>query len=1226
MKKIYRISSFVLALALCALTACTKTEIDDVVMVPDGSSARVALNFNVKSSIDVTTRAAQPEYYEYLVNNIYVLIFNGNQRIELSEDANDKNGNVNFFSPEEIKNYKNKLDDAGSAESSGTIEFGAISGAGLKICAVANLGVSNSMTRADFDEDAITKDLNKFDAIKTYDDFKKMSIDLRTHSIMRGASFLMTGEVDNVTLNAYTGQESEKTTIEIPLERTDSKITFNVKAANDKLTNFEFVPLKWRVVNVPTVSYVLPRIENSAASTTLTENLDATVDNVEANFFSISAEDAILFEGKVQDNANNPVENSGTFTFYMYENLKAPKQTIKGSDAAAYALREKQVKNNTSSGVTGQRYENGDYVYAPKGATYVVFTGQVSYEDENDRFVLADVEYSVHLGHDSKTNVNSYNTLRNHHYTYNVTVTGINDLLVEVESNNHSEGEPTDDEPRPGAEGDIVMSASQIVEVDGHYDRALITLTAEEANKIFFAVSTPWERGLDTNGFLVPAANNTTMRDYKWVKFLIHDTNLGIAEGNLAAYPGEQCYDGGATNTGTAVNSPAYGETVTLRDIRQLSNYFKTNPLGANETVTITMFIDEYLYYYDPTSDPVTTPANTTYKGVTDLKTADDAGLLLWKKSVNNEPRLMHIVKAGDMIYSADGDTSLSRSVVTIKQKPIISLYNTTASDDVLWSAWGTETVNETPRLTVSRSNYPAQSTGYNNIYTNARNINITADNNTSNRLQWADVISATEQYGLGTNYTDPSFACAMRNRDLDGSGAIDPNEILWYLSAIDQISDLWLADPVMRADEKLFDPNNPDGYYSETINYQTVQTPASHYTSSTIDGGSPRIYWAEEFGATSTYSQSTQWGKAPGYPNSNGTKIVSVRCLRNLGMSYGDTNMPQDYIVVKQPVKGVVTETDITDEVLADGVVNESEYDRRGNETDVTADVIADGVVNTNEYESLKENQDVTTIVTADGEFSEIEQQFFTRTERQVNNPYGYNLPSTSGMSNGQTKENVYGRVYRIRSNNYEYYVYTYIGTKYYRYTYYRINDTSIDGSITLPYMNLGALRSSYDNGNSLPYANVDDIGENNRPYKGLFVSATTVNADWRQAYDSERSTTNKVCPKGYRVPNQREIILMTRAISVDNWDEGAYVMLNGQVLNRSASNFGEFYYYLGKDNQGQLTDNRISRMLSTIPTGQEVSNGRGPDGYTAKVRCVKDNPAAKHSSSSDFNEGGEG
>lgn len=1170
MKKIYLLSLVVIASAMYLLTACTKTEIDDVVMVPDGSSARVALNFNVKSSVDITTRAAQPEYYEYLVNNIYVLIFNGNQRIELSENANDKNGNVNFFSPEEIKDYQNRLDDAGSAESSGTIEFGAISGAGLKICAVANLGVSNSMTRADFDEDAITKDLNKFDAIKTYDEFKKMSISLRANTVMRGASFVMTGEMNDVTLQASTN-ENVKTEVTIPLERTDSKITFNVKAANDELQDFEFIPLKWRVVNVPTVSYVLPRIEDTAASTTLTENLDATVDNVEADFFSIPAEEAILFEGKVQEGETS-VDNSGTFTFYMYENLKAPKETIKGSDATAYALREKQVKNDTSSGVTGQRYENGDYVYAPKGATYVVFTGQVSYtetdeETKQDRFVLADVEYSVHLGHDSNTNVNSYNTLRNHHYTYNVTVTGINDLLVEVESNNPSEGEPTDDERRPGAEGDIVMSASQIVEVDGHYDRALITLTAEEANKIFFAVSTPWERGLDTNGFL--EANNTTMRDYKWVKFLIHDSSLGIADGNFAAYPGDQCYDGGKTAEGTAAPSGAYSnKSVTLRDVRQLSTYFKNHP--TNETVTITMFIDEYLYYYDPTSDPITTPENTTYKGVKDL-TANDAGLLLWKKSVNNEPRLMHIVKAGDMTYSADGETSISRSVVTIKQQPILSIYNASASDDFLKTAWGIETVNETPRLTTSRAYTSESSTNYVDSYSNAR----TQLAGTKATLDWSSVISskAANRYELLGDYSDPSYACAMRNRDLDGDGLIDPDEVLWYLPAISQINDLWIADPIMPNDAKLYDPNNPDGYYQ-------TSTPASHYASSTIGYSNnhynytPRIYWAEEYGATSTMADEVGWGKSVKH---NGSTVYSVRCLRNIGIPYGSTTMPQDYIEVEQPKDGIVSREDITDEVLADGVANSNEYDER--------------------------------------------------TSTEVNET-SYKGPDVNDNTqwNNDTTENDYGYVER----EYQWYwgggYYTYT---YYNYIYYKVTDNSIDGSITLPYINKGALRSSPDNGTSLSYVHLDDIGENNRPFTGFFVQYNSKSIGsqveaWYNAYKSEISTiqSEKICPTGYRVPNQREMVLMSKVI--EHWEKTnsnnvAYVMLNGQLLG---NNFGAFYFYTY---ESRISRNLVSLGTTGFPEGLTNSRPTSQVGNNY-VRCVKDNPNAKHSSSSDFNEGGEG
>jgi hypothetical protein len=182
------------------------------------------------------------------------------------------------------------------------------------------------------------------------------------------------------------------------------------------------------------------------------------------------------------------------------------------------------------------------------------------------------------------------------------------------------------------------MSAQRVINVDGHYDRANIQLTETEAKELHFAINTPWESGYDTNGFNV--AHSSTVQDYKWVKFLINK-EVGVAQNanTFAAYPGEQCYDGGKTATGTAATSTAYNNgtvpngAVTLRDIRQLSNYLKNdtnrgNAMSTDGKIYITVFIDEYLYFYDPTADPMSTPANTNYKGVMD---ADASGLLLWK-------------------------------------------------------------------------------------------------------------------------------------------------------------------------------------------------------------------------------------------------------------------------------------------------------------------------------------------------------------------------------------------------------------------------------------------------------------------------------------------------------------------------------------------------------------------------------------------------------------------
>ena len=580
---------------------------------------------------------------------------------------------------------------------------------------------------------------------------------MNSGNINRGASFMMTGEK---TANLLADETTE---VEIPLKRADSKLTFNVTAENSNYDDFTFIPNSFRVVNAPLKSYILPRV--TEGGTILNADMDAT--NQADDFYSIPESQAPKFE--VVSN------NSGSFTFYMYENLKKPKALINNNTNAGYALREKENK-----GADGR---NTSYIYAPDNATYVVITGELSYSFEEDykdpvtqtqskitKWLVADVEYVVHLGHSGVAKVDDYSTLRNHHYTYNVTIKGVNDLIVEVDNDNNSATANQDNEQRPGAEGEIVMSAQRVINVDGHYDRATIQLTENEAKELHFAINTPWESGYDTNGLKTA---HDILRDYKWVKFLINK-EVGVAANTFAPYPGEQCYDGGKTATGTAAPSAAYNGkvtngAVTLRDIRQLSTYLNNdtnrgNAMSTDGKIHITVFIDEYLYFYDPTADDMSTPTQTNYKGVT---TADAAGLLLWKKSVNQPDRMLHIVKAGEMKYSDDYETSISRSVVTIKQRSIQTFYNVNATS--LTSAWGTETINETPRMTPAGVEITNANTykSYND-YVRAQML---TSNGTPN---WKDVISSTQQYGFGRNYSDPIYACAMRNRDFNGDGKIN--------------------------------------------------------------------------------------------------------------------------------------------------------------------------------------------------------------------------------------------------------------------------------------------------------------------------------------------------------------------------------------------------------------------------------------------------------------------
>ena len=1066
MRNIYKYLLIAVAIAAVGLASCMYDDGIDNVRIVEGRPAQVELTFAVENNVEVTTRAAQDEMYEHLVQNIYVFVFNGNQRV-----STDKS----FFDSSEITNYQNKNVDKFTGQSHGTITFGALSGSGLKVCAIANINISNTnVTRADIGEETQV-DLAKLDAITTYSDLQKMSIRLTSGNISRTASFMMTGET---TVNL---QAEGTTEVTIPLKRADSKITFNVTAKapeNSGYKEFTFIPNSFRVVNAPLKSYILPRV--TEGGTILNADMDAT--KQAEDFYSVPEDQALKFE-KVGN-------NSGSFTFYMYENLKKPEKLIEDDN---YALREKENK--------GDDGRNIDYIYAPKYATHVVLTGELSYsfdekytdplsntESTITKWLVADVEYVVHLGHNSADDVNDYSTLRNHHYTYNVTIKGVNDLIVEVDNDNNPNTANQDNEQRPGAEGEIVMSTKQVINVDGHYDRANIQLTDTEAKELHFAINTPWESGYDTNGFNV--AHNSTLRDYKWVKFLINK-EVSVAQNatTFAAYPGDKCYDGGKTPTGTAVQSTAYNRTVTLRDIRQLSNYLRVDAnreaaMSTDGKIYITVFIDEYLYFYNPIADPMNDIKNTNYKGVSDITDAKDAGLLLWKKSVNQPDRMLHIVKAGDMKYSDDYETSISRSVVTIKQRAIQTFYNVGAEN--LKSAWGTETINETPRMTPANVRITNANTykSYND-YVRAQML---TSNGTPN---WKDVISSTQQYGFGRNYNDPIYACAMRNRDFNGDGKINQQEVQWYLTSLNQMGDLWVGEPCMPSYARLFhldDETGYDGTYFHKGNDATLK--GRHYitsywvkTATTGSGGwwgsssdpvtsdDLYVYWAEEYGANCAFD--TSLGEWYGSPQSGGKNVVSVRCVRNLGMAYTSTSMPTDYLRV------------------VDSTPN--------NATD---------------------------------------------------------------------------------------------------------NDVSVD----LSYMNIAALRQTIAATGHLPYDDMNEVGENNRPYFGFYVLPETYeNTTWYAAYQGEQVGGTPVCPDGYRIPTQREMLIMVKALPKASWTSTGYLMYNG--LTTQANKFGTFHYNYSRNEINMTTNSSMTTSTNSAVT-----------------RCVKDNPNAKHSSSSDYGEGGEG
>ena len=806
MKKINLLFPMIWAVLL--LASCVKEDLDcPFKLVKEGVPVQMTLNYTVDAN-RVVTRAAQESEYEFRVRNLYVFIF-------------DSQGSVHYQGFFDASSMTVNNGDE-TMPTTGNVSFKTTTVNNAKIVGIANLtttGVAAAyqVTKTDLDN------------IETLDALEEYVMTLHTNSISRGALFMMTGYgkgnagSTDITISA---NESGNARVDctLKLERTDAKVEFLVtsEAGDHSWSNFTFTPKTWNVMQVPSQSLLLPAEEVKDAEGECFDVEDLPFEDVDAE------------------------KGTGSFVFYMPENRKAPKKTIEGNNYALRDLNDKQPVSGTSK--PGQTEENLEtFTYANDNSTYVVLTGNLSYQTQTG-LVNADVRYVIHLGYASG-DVNDYQTLRNTHYTYHVTVKGVNDIVVEVRD---------DKEERPGHEGDVVISLNGIYELDSHYDRILISISESEIdNDMTWAINTPMGNGVHQAG---SETVESGLEDYKWIKFAINkeyeqSSNLYVK------YPGDQNYSEDYKVAPARSGYSGHPDDARLWDVHQLILHLKEEKAKGNSdifedgSVYITAFIDENLYW-------------------------DDNNRQNWKISVDKEDRQLHIV-ASTPQYSPDGNSSLVSSLYTFKQKAIRTVYNVDKPE--LQTAWGLESVMETGRL-VPYSN-------------GAQNMPNTGDkrNGRNNTIQfwegrhWTDVLNTSDRYGLNSGYESAVYACLMRNRDLNGDNEIQANEIRWYLAAVDQLTDIYLGEYALDEESRLY----PSAAYRAEHGGRSVYW---HYTSSTFEGNVPFVIWSEEGATRGKYTASAS---DAGSSHAKNGSYYAYRCIRNLGMPLDETGNPEDLVIV---------------------------------------------------------------------------------------------------------------------------------------------------------------------------------------------------------------------------------------------------------------------------------------------------------------------------------------
>ncbi len=845
-------------------------------------------------TVDVGTRAELGIVRESNVFNIYLMIFEGNASGSKKIYGHYFDGsNLNATEESNYWTVTNMSADT-SVATNGTIHIKAPNKAGCTVVAVANMNPN------DLDVSA-----GMLSTIQTFGELQGVvATQVRSEIAANSGFFQMTAQVDGVNIQGNTEDANDISKKTLSLKRLYAKVTFNVRVAknpgggpNSLLS--KFVPYTWQVVNVPTCCYLLPRAEDAA------DTAEKVFSTSELGFETetITSDKKDFYKDGV-----TPV-SIHSFSFYMMENRHAPKPGI-----TTYADRERREK---PADYNGGFFQNGNYVYTDPLSAYVVFTGKIVMGADgglNPNATLdANVRYEIHLGNFRDGHMDDFETNRNYNYVYNISIGGAEDIRAEVEA--FAAGTLT--EPEPGATGRVVVALEEVFDSDCHYSTQVISFHANymDPEHISWYVETPFNPEGVGGSDVEAGTASLSQIDYKWVEFFVNEKNQsGSYYSDRRAIYKPHDYD----FRDIYGNAIPFGDKRRTMYVDELVNYLKNqkeqydidlkksnpdstdyydpdwipksdfdNDSGSDgPKITVTAFIDEYYY----TRNPITNEYDPT----------------LWKTVVNHPMRRMHILASSAI--SADRESSMIGSSFTLQQRSIQSVYavHETAG---LQSAWGMEFTDDEYETGIGTywKNKDFEDCG-NTSPTNGR-LNslklwgVLNPDGTPNMVgeRWDTFLNlegTNETAHLRSDYNYLRYSCLSRNRDNNGNGIIDTDEIRWYMASDIQLIGVFLGSYGIEGDARLYQRSAADQASGTKDKWRQHIIASNRYIYTPEQQADwnnsnkyPRIVWAEEGvnGSNMNYSGNDQ------------TTKFSTRCVRNLGY-YLDGGQRKDITLAENP------------------------------------------------------------------------------------------------------------------------------------------------------------------------------------------------------------------------------------------------------------------------------------------------------------------------------------
>ena len=849
---------YILLLTLLCWSGCTTDTVDGTTPVKEGDPVELILNFGAQNiEHNIVTRQTMPEISdEAKIWNLYIYIFDseGNKLYGRYFDVADVLDSANAVANSDEDAWYVTVPEGDSQDCSGTVKIKTIARSGCKIFGISNI-----------DSKMVSISPEVLSRIQHENELLDMVVSLNQEFVERSGYFPMTGELSPVNTASLSGT--------LQLCRIDAKVRFWVKVGNSDIESFELK--KWQIFNVSGDTYLMNRSVRDKYGLSTADSAQGYFDTPTKNV----EEEEVYEAGNATDISDDKIRYG--FSFYLLENALQPKKS-----PTTYSDRERQVKD--AAGM------NGEWEYANDNSTYVVLTGRLTMktdyaisdsEVKNGCTLNAEVRYVVHLGDFSHAGPADFSTERNTAYTYTITVNGVNDIRVEVDSSNDETEGIT--ENAPGATGEVTIALQEIFDCDAHYETHVMSFDQKyiKADDVTWYVRTPFSEGKPT---VVNGTDVTTGLDFKWVEFRLNEKwSNTYSEKRMLYIPHSTKLDASGNPYPSADGQTMYVDELVkfLREQKSAYDAGEPNAFDRNGKIVITAFVNEF--YYD--EHPFTSAA----------------GPLLWKRVVNQDNmRLMHILS--DTKESLDKESTVVGSSYTIQQRSIQSVYNQNHAD--LQNAWGMEHFDEYERLS-----YNSVGTGvvedrgngsdYNGRLNTLREWGLVGANNTAftEGVRWDKYLNltATNSESVlrdGTkndaNYKYLQYSCMSRNRDNNGNGTIEPGEVRWYMASIKQLIGIWMGADGIDNTARLYKRSASEKDSDDETQWR------QHVVSSTRNGSnsnSPYVVWAEEGSSIGDLQGSTDWGRMTKW---------EVRCVRNLGMDDSDDadleDMATDYVQIR--------------------------------------------------------------------------------------------------------------------------------------------------------------------------------------------------------------------------------------------------------------------------------------------------------------------------------------